>query len=158
MFGPPGCAYVYTIHTRYCLNVVCEGVGVGAAILIRAIEPESGYALMQKHRRTDKPLDWTRGPGRLCEALAIDLSWDSWDLTLGQGLWIERGPKLPPFEIAVSPRIGINSAVDLPLRYFVRGHRFVSGPRRWHELPRTTLTWVSGDRAEEFRHESPVRD
>lgn len=142
MFGPAGHAYVYTIHTRHCLNVVCEPVGCGAAVLIRAVEPEHGGAWMARHRRCQQPLKWARGPGRLCEAFALDLSWDGWDLTLGEGLWLEPGPGVEPFDIVASPRIGIRLGADLPLRFFVRGHRFVSGPRHFHGVPRLTLSWV----------------
>ncbi len=141
MFGPPGHAYVYTIHTRYCLNVVCESPGQGAAVLIRAVEPDEGTHLMAQWREGHPPLDWARGPGRLCQAFGLDLAWDGWDLTRGQGLWIEHGPALPTWKIGTSPRIGIRLAQDLPLRFFVQGHRYVSGPRRCHGRPDTWITW-----------------
>src|SRR5205823_2621431 len=88
MFGPPGRAYVYMIHSRWCLNAVTEPEGVPSAILVRAIEPLAGLDLMHQRRRTDIVRDLTRGPARLCEALAIDRTYDGWDLTSGRELWI----------------------------------------------------------------------
>ncbi|GIW94968.1 MAG: putative 3-methyladenine DNA glycosylase [Pirellulaceae bacterium] len=142
MFGPPGHAYVYTIHTRYCLNVVCESQGVGAAVLIRAVEPEEGMELMARWRSRSNPLDWTRGPGRLCEAFQLNLQWDGWDLTTGHGLWIEQGPALPEWTLGVSPRIGIRLAQELPLRFFVQGHCFVSGTRRLNGHTQAGFAWL----------------
>jgi DNA-3-methyladenine glycosylase len=132
MFGPAGRAYVYPIHSRYCLNAVTETRGVGAAVLIRALEPAFGVELMQRRRRREKLLDLTRGPGRLCEALAIDRRLDHWNLTVAQRLWITDEPprRVPPEAIGVSFRVGISSGRDLPLRFFIAGNRFVSGPRQ----------------------------
>jgi DNA-3-methyladenine glycosylase len=131
MFGPPGRAYVYAIHSRWCLNAVAAPEGIACAVLIRAIEPLEGIDLMQARRGKEALLDLARGPGRLCEALAIDKALDGWDLTLGQTLWIAANRRGLPddADIAISPRIGVTSAHDLPLRYFVRGNRFVSGKR-----------------------------
>lgn len=88
MFGPPGHAYVYTIHTRWLLNAVTEPEGTPSAILIRAIEPLWGIELMQQRRGTEVLRDLARGPGRLAQALAIDRTYDGWDLTVGKELWI----------------------------------------------------------------------
>ena len=79
MFGPPGHAYVYSIHARYCLNVVTQAEGIPSAVLIRAVEPLEGLALIGRRRAGAKRLDWTRGPARLCEAMAIDRALDGWD-------------------------------------------------------------------------------
>ena len=65
MFGPPGHAYVYAIHARWCLNTVTAGDGVGCAVLLRALEPLLGIELMQKRRNTERPRDLCRGPARL---------------------------------------------------------------------------------------------
>lgn len=133
MFGPPGRAYVYAIHARWCFNVVTEPTDVASAVLIRALEPLAGVPLMQARRGIEKMLDLARGPARMCEASSIDRALDGWDLTLGRELWIARDAdfSLPEHAIADSPRIGISSAQSLPLRFFLRGSRFVSGPR-WH--------------------------
>ena len=133
MFGPPGHAYVYAIHARWCFNVVTEPADVASAVIIRALEPLAGVPLMQTRRGIEKLHDLARGPARLCEAFSIDRVLDGWDLSLGRELWIACDPDFSPQEypIAVSPRIGISSAKTLPLRFFLRGSRFVSGPR-WH--------------------------
>jgi DNA-3-methyladenine glycosylase len=131
MFGPAGRAYVYPIHSRYCLNAVSETRGVGAAVLIRAIEPISGVQLMRQHRRCNRLLDLTRGPARLCQALNIDRRLDHWDLTIARRLWISVQPSLSlaPVRIRTSSRIGISSGQDLLLRFFAADNQFVSGRR-----------------------------
>ncbi len=132
MFGPVGHAYVYTIHTHFCMNVVAGVPGEATAVLLRALEPVEGIEHMRARRHVRALRDLTSGPGKLCAALAIDRSFDGWDLTLGQQLWLEPGPRLPPWKTAVTPRIGIRLAADLPLRFFIDGNPFVSGPRRQH--------------------------
>jgi DNA-3-methyladenine glycosylase len=130
MFGPPGHAYVYSIHSRWCLNAVTEPEGVASAVLIRAIEPLIGLPLMSSRRRTERPLDLARGPARLCEALGLDRRLDGWDLTLGEELWIAPGERrTSEDEIAISPRVGVTSAHGLPLRFYLAGCKFVSGKR-----------------------------
>lgn len=124
MFGPPGHAYVYTIHRRFCLNAVTERAGVASAVLIRAVEPLEGLDLMHARRHNGKTLDLARGPGRLCEAFAIDRQLDGWDLTAGARLWIADGPA--PAGLLSGPRVGISSARDLPLRFYLANCRFVS--------------------------------
>ena len=88
MFGPPGRAYVYPIHSRHCFNVVTGADGAGTAVLIRAVEPIDGIDLMQAYRQREKRLELARGPGRLCQAFAIDRRLDHWNLTLGRTLWL----------------------------------------------------------------------
>ncbi len=133
MFGPPGRAYVYAIHSRWCFNVVVEPWQVGSAVLIRAVEPLVGVPLMQRRRGRDKLTELTRGPARLCEAFDIDRRLDGWRLGTGRRLWVaaDHLPPLAPPEIGCSPRIGITLASDLPLRFYVRGNPHVSGPKRW---------------------------
>jgi len=127
MFGPPGHAYVYLIYGRYhCLNVVTEGEGIPSAVLIRAVEPLAGIDLMQARRRTHRLTDLARGPGRLCEAFALDRQLDKWDVTRGQELWCATPTSSPPLAIAVSVRIGIVSACALPLRFYITASPFVS--------------------------------
>jgi DNA-3-methyladenine glycosylase len=131
MFGPPGHAYVYTIHTRWLLNAVTEPEGTPSAILIRAIEPRWGVDLMQQRRGTEVLRDLARGPGRLAQALAIDRTYDGWDLTAGKELWIaEEAVNGHPLRIARSGRIGISSAQRRLLRFYLSGNRFVSGRLR----------------------------
>lgn len=129
MFGPPGHAYVYMIHHRWCLNAVTEPEGIPSAILIRAVEPLDGLDLMHQRRRTDIVRDLARGPARLCEALAIDRTYDGWDLTAGRELWIADDPDAngQPLRVVRSVRIGISSAQRRLLRFYVADNRFVSG-------------------------------
>jgi DNA-3-methyladenine glycosylase len=129
MFGPAGHAYVYMIHSRWCLNAVTEPAGTPSAVLIRAIEPLVGLDLMHQRRQTDIVRDLTRGPARLCEALAIDRTYDAWDLTVGRELWISvDGNSVDrKFRIGRSGRIGVSSAQRRLLRFFEMGNRFVSG-------------------------------
>jgi len=124
MFGRAGLAYVYKIYgIHHCLNVVTGPEGRGEAVLIRALEPLDGLPLMQEARGTEKSL--TNGPGRLCQALSIDGSFDGEDLLLSDRLFIMRGD--PPRErIVASPRIGITQAADLPWRFTLEGNPHVS--------------------------------
>jgi len=132
MFGPPGHAYIYTIHTRWCLNAVTEPAGVPSAVLIRAIEPVEGVKLMRERRDGAELREVARGPWRLCQALAIDRALDGHDLTLGRGLWIARpnSPTPTPASIVSTTRVGISSATDLPLRFYLADNPFVSRPAR----------------------------
>jgi len=132
MFGPPGHAYVYPIHSRYCFNVVTEPEGVASAVLIRSVEPLDGLELMQARRGRQRPRDLASGPARLCEAFDIDRRLDGWDLTLGRQLWIidDGAPPVLDESVGRSSRIGVTSAEHLPLRFYIRSHALVSGPRR----------------------------
>ena len=135
MFRSGGRAYVYPIHARWCFNVVTDTHRVPSAVLVRAIEPLLGLELMARRRGTEQVLQLARGPGRLCQALAIDRRLDGWSLACGRRLWIAAGDELLPAEdqIAATPRIGISQAREEPLR-FVHLDRepFLSGPRHLH--------------------------
>lgn len=129
MFGPPGTAYVYMIHSRWCFNVVTQAEGTPSAVLIRAVEPIVGHALMALRRGVDNPRELARGPAKLCEALAIDRTFDAHRLTLGEQLWIDDdAPRRETWTVAASPRIGISAAKELQLRFFAVGNRYVSRP------------------------------
>jgi DNA-3-methyladenine glycosylase len=128
MFGPPGHAYVYRIHQVCCLNVVTEPEGVPSAVLIRALMPIEGIEMMRERLGRFDSLP-TTGPGKLCKAMAIDLSLDGWDLTLGEQLWVVEGNEPVEFaesDIAVTTRIGVTAAKDLPLRFFLKRQPFVN--------------------------------
>lgn len=126
MFGPPGKLYVYPIHAKYCLNAVTERDGIGCAVLIRALEPVWGIELMKAHRGTDDPRRLTRGPAMLCQALRVDRSHDAVDLASGDSVIITDTDH-DVGEITATSRIGISSAQDLQLRYFIDGNWYVSG-------------------------------
>ena len=127
MFGPPGHAYVYRIHNCHCLNVVTRPEGVAEAVLIRAIQPTFGVERMLRRRRVKRLNELTSGPGRLCQALDIDLSLDGHDLTRPP-LFIAYGVELDESSIATAPRVGVTANRDKPWRFYVKGNPFVSKP------------------------------
>ncbi|MCS7264022.1 MAG: DNA-3-methyladenine glycosylase [Armatimonadetes bacterium] len=124
MFGPAGHAYVYRIHQVCCLNAVTEPENVPSAVLIRALMPLEGFSLMWKRLGRNDPLPAT-GPGKLCKAMAIDLSLDGWDLTLGKQLWISEPKETVETDIKVTSRVGVTAAKELPLRFFLCSPPFV---------------------------------
>ncbi len=129
MFLMPHRAYVYKIYgTSFCVNVTSERENEGAAVLVRALEPIEGLELMEERRRTARAIDLCRGPGRLCQALAIDGELDRVDLLRGRKLWLA-APSGDPRPIGTSRRIGISKASRRRLRFFERGSPFVSGPK-----------------------------
>ncbi len=129
LFLERGHAYVYLAYgSSFMLNVSSEAPGVGAGVLIRAIEPTHGITIMERNRGTDRLRDLARGPGRLSAALEIDRRLDGIDLCRAGPLWL--GSDGRAFgEIGQSKRIGITRAADSLLRFYVRGSRFVSGPQ-----------------------------
>jgi DNA-3-methyladenine glycosylase len=128
LFLERGHAYVYLAYgISFMLNVSSEVPGVGAGVLIRAIEPTDGIGIMARNRRTDRLRDLARGPGRLSAALRIDRRLDGIDLCQPGPLWLGSDGQACD-DVAQSKRIGITRAADNPLRFYVRGNRFVSGP------------------------------
>ncbi len=130
IFGSPGHAYVYFIYGMYeCLNLVAEPAGQSGCVLIRALEPVVGLEIMQRRRPpARKPEQLASGPGKLTLALGITRAQNGVDVTRGN-LVVRASTNPHKVEIAHSPRIGITKCVDLPLRFYIRGNRFVSGPR-----------------------------
>ncbi len=130
IFGPPGHAYVYFIYGMYeCLNLVVDAEGTPGCVLIRALEPTIGIEIMQHRRPAARKLeDLASGPGKLTLALAISRAQNEADVTRG-ALVVRRLAEPRKLEIATSPRIGISKCADWPLRFFLRGNRFVSGLR-----------------------------
>ncbi|MBC7545359.1 MAG: DNA-3-methyladenine glycosylase [Candidatus Sericytochromatia bacterium] len=128
MFGLPGTSYVYfTYGSCHCLNVVTQAAGMGEAVLIRAVEPVDGGDWLSANRPISDRRQLTNGPGKLCQALALDRGHNGLDLLGGTVLRLEPGPA-PPV-VAVGRRVGISRAVDLPLRFVWPGHPGVSRPR-----------------------------
>ena len=126
LFGPPGRAYVYFIYgMHWCFNAVTREEGHGSAVLIRALEPISGLEHMRRRRGVERDVDLTSGPARLCDAFGIDREQNGVRLDRGP-LRILSGAQLPDEDVLVTPRIGIRKAADWPLRFLVKGNRFVS--------------------------------
>ena len=128
LFGPPHRSYVYQIYgTSFCFNLSSEHEGTGAGVLVRALEPVEGLALMQRRRGVERTRDLCRGPGRLCRALAIDRSFDGADLFSGGSLWLARDDRAAEL-VRRSRRIGVTRAADHRLRFYLAGNPYVSGP------------------------------
>jgi DNA-3-methyladenine glycosylase len=129
LFLERGYAYVYFAYgTSYMLNVSSEMGGIGAGVLIRALEPLEGIPIMQRNRGIERLRDLARGPGRLAAALRIDRRLDGLDLCREGPLWLGRGD-CEPGEIGQSIRIGIARDANRLLRFYRRNSPFVSGPR-----------------------------
>jgi DNA-3-methyladenine glycosylase len=127
IFGPPGHAYVYLIYGVYeCLNLVAEPNGTAGCVLIRALEPLTGIDLMFERRpAARKPELLANGPGKLTRALGISRAHNGVDVTAG-ALTVQSPASMKPFEVETTPRIGITKCSDWPLRFLIRGNKFVS--------------------------------
>jgi DNA-3-methyladenine glycosylase len=131
LFLRHGHAYVrFTYGSCWLMNVSSEAPGIGAGVLIRALEPLDGATWMKRRRGVGRFRDLARGPGRLAEAMGIDKRFDGIDLCdRKSALWLGSSVR-PRAPISVSVRIGISRAVDRRLRFYERGSPFVSGPLR----------------------------
>lgn len=129
LFLEHGHAYVYLAYgVSYLLNVSSEAPGTGAGVLIRAIEPRDGIAIMQRNRGIERLRDLARGPGKLTAALRIDLRLDGLDLCREGPLWLAQGDN-EAGKMGKSTRIGITRDADRVLRFYLRNSPFVSGPK-----------------------------
>jgi DNA-3-methyladenine glycosylase len=130
LFGPPGRAYVYRSYGIHALlNAVCEPEGVGAAVLIRALEPRQGIELMRARRGLEQVEQLCSGPGKLTQALGIELDENDTPLTGGGSVEIcARPADWRDVELVAGRRIGITKAVELPWRFCVRDSRHQSRP------------------------------
>ncbi len=129
LFLPHGHAYVYFIYgSHFMMNISGEAHGIGAGVLLRAIEPLEGIEIMQRNRRTSRALDLARGPGRRASALRIDHGLDGVDLAAPGPIWLGSAVQ-PAGAIGESRRIGITRDAHLVLRFYERGNPFVSGPK-----------------------------
>lgn len=137
MFGPPGRAYVYRSYgMHWCFNIVCGQEGGGEAVLLRALEPTAGIEAMVARRGTSESRLLCAGPGRLSEALGIDIALDGRDLL---------GPPFAfaparPVDVVAGPRIGISRATDRPWRFCAAGSNHLSRPLRRAETSPVGLT------------------
>ncbi len=130
LFLERGHAYVYFVYgSSYMLNVSSETLGIGAGVLIRALEPLEGMAWMARRRGTSRLLDLARGPGRLAAAMRIDRRFDGLDLCADGPLWLGAAVR-PTGPVGKSVRIGLTREAHRLLRFYERGNPFVSGPPR----------------------------
>jgi DNA-3-methyladenine glycosylase len=130
LFLQRGFAYIFfTYGSSFMMNVASEKPGVGAGVLIRALEPLEGIELMKSHRGTTRLLDLARGPGRLAAAMRIDKRYDGMDLCASGPLWLGT-PVKAAGPMGCSVRIGITREANREWRFYERGSAYVSGPKR----------------------------
>jgi DNA-3-methyladenine glycosylase len=136
MFGEPGYGYVYLIYgNHWCVNAVCQPAGVAEAVLLRAAEVSWGQKAMLERRPVATTRDLTNGPGKLCQAMAIDRGLNGADLCDERSpLFIARNPAVGTLRERLGPlvtatRIGLTKAAHLPLRFYLEGSAFVSRKR-----------------------------
>jgi DNA-3-methyladenine glycosylase len=138
LFGPPGVAYVYFSYGVHALlNAVAEPEGVGAAVLIRALEPLEGVEEMRERRGLERVEDLCSGPGKLTQALGIGLELNGTDLASGPIRFGPRPAGWRDVEPLTGVRIGITKAPELPWRFCAAGFRSVSRP--WPRRLRGTV-------------------
>ena len=129
LLGPPGRAYVYRSYGIHALlNAVSEAEGVGAAVLIRALEPLAGLDHMRARRGLERAEDLCSGPGKLTQALGVTLEHNTTDLAAGPVAIEAPPPGWERVDVIVSTRVGITKAPELPWRFCVAGSRSVSRP------------------------------
>jgi DNA-3-methyladenine glycosylase len=153
MFGPAGHAYVYfTYGMHFCVNLVCQPSGQPSAVLLRAGRIIEGSELATARRSGNRERDLARGPGRLCQALAIDRTQDGSDVCGGSPLGVAPWPDgaaAPPSAISTGPRVGISQAREWPWRFWLTGDRYVTAykearPRATRSKPVTAATTEDG--------------
>ncbi len=131
LFGPPGLAYVYRSYGIHALlNAVSEPEGVGAAVLIRALQPLAGIEEMRSRRGIERIEGLCSGPGKLTQALGVDLRHNEGDLSQGPVVISGRPQAWRAVGVTVSKRIGITKAPHLPWRFSAESSRFLSRPVR----------------------------
>jgi DNA-3-methyladenine glycosylase len=129
LFGPPGFAYVYRSYGIHaCFNAVCEPEGTGAAVLVRALEPVSGLKEMRSRRGLEAVRSLCSGPGKLTQALGIELEHNGLDLLSGPVRVSRRPSAWESVSIVADTRIGITKAAELPWRFCAEGSAFLSRP------------------------------
>ena len=124
MFGPAGHAYVYRLYgLHWCFNIACEDVGVGSAVLIRALEPTVGLEQMRSRRGLTPVHALCSGPGKLCQALAIDSRLNTAPVCAGP---IRIEERRAPVVVVQGPRIGVAKGAETPWRFGEGGSAFLS--------------------------------
>ncbi|MFW6046404.1 MAG: DNA-3-methyladenine glycosylase [Candidatus Woesearchaeota archaeon] len=132
MFKKAGISYIYLIYGMYhCFNIVCGDVGKPEAVLIRSVKPINGIKVIKKNRdiKSNKLYDLTNGPGKLCQAMSIDMSFNDYNLVEGDIFYLEENKEIYDFNMSSSPRINIDYAKDYknkPWRFFIKDSSFLS--------------------------------
>lgn len=127
MFLSGGHAYIYLIYgMHYCMNVVTEPEGIGAAVLIRAVEPIEGLALMARRRGTDQPKNFSSGPGKVCQALGLTPRMQGANLMTSRQIWLEPQRTQEDLTICCSTRIGISKGTAYEWRFYLDDNPWVS--------------------------------
>ena len=132
MYGCPGHAYVYfTYGSHHMLNLVTEVEGTAGAVLVRAIEPVAGTDVMCARRGGRAGVDLTNGPGKVAQALGVDLAHNG--VALGEEIVVYDGPGVTDLGVVITGRVGLTDGHDLPLRFYIKDNACVSkgrtGPR-----------------------------
>lgn len=126
MFESAGRLYVYLSYGIHnCCNITAGALGEGAGVLVRAVEPLEGEATMTDNRRGMAGYNLTNGPGKVCQALGIDRTFDGHDLER-EPIKLLLGDQLPDDEIVQTTRVGISKAIDTPWRFYIKHNRYVS--------------------------------
>lgn len=127
MFKEGGHCYVYFVYgMHHCVNIVTGPGGTAGAVLIRAVEPLQGVSVMRERRAPAPDIALTNGPGKLCQALAINLEVNGEDLRHSQRLWLAGEPRRSLSQVIESRRIGITRATERRWRFYLAGNRYVS--------------------------------
>jgi DNA-3-methyladenine glycosylase len=133
MFGPAGFAYVYfTYGMHWMFNIVTGQPEAANAVLVRALEPVEGEALMAMNRGGKRPRgEWTNGPAKVAQALVIDKKLNGANLFEPDGvIWLEDGPSVEADGVGIGPRVGLGKTPEpwfsMPWRYWIKGNEFVS--------------------------------
>lgn len=127
MFSKPGTFYVYLIYgMHYCVNLVSEKEGIGAAVLIRALMPRVNIPLMYERRGVTTDIALASGPAKLCQALGIAQDYSGEHCAFSNKIWIERHRPIKPENITVTTRIGISKGQELPWRFYIKDSPFIS--------------------------------
>ncbi len=127
MFGPAGRAYIYLIYgIHYCFNITTDVDAVPSAVLIRALEPRQGVEIMQRRRGTVELRQLCSGPGKLAQAMALDIALDGCSLDSQELFLTDSNINIASEDIVVTTRIGIKKAAEMPLRSYLAGNPHVS--------------------------------
>ncbi|MBS7267712.1 MAG: DNA-3-methyladenine glycosylase [Candidatus Freyarchaeota archaeon] len=122
---PSGTIYVYfTYGNHWMFNILAKGEDKSGAVLIRALEPAEGIDIMKRHRKVKKDTELTSGPAKLTQAFQINGSYNGKDITEDENIYFEDAEEIS--DIVITSRIGIKEGKDMPLRFYVKGNRFVS--------------------------------